>query len=378
MSLLRASHILTVFLLTTILLVAPISATNRKEIRVKHPNSIQEAIKLAQRGTKIIVEGGTYNEQLIIDKDDITLIGQGVTLVPPQPYQTNACTRLAGNEVNATTNEQTDVPTHVGICIIGRNVVLKEFVPAELHKKVDTVGQYVKNVEVSGFAVNGFNGVNIAVVAGKNIQVTKNTLIDGGRYGFLSVGSFDTKTQHNKVYAPTFPKFIGICNDDKSGAKTWHNEVTNYFIGLCVETNGAEIKANQVSEACYGIFVDPGVLGAKVKYNYVKKTAEYCGTLPFPATNGIILSGASNTEVRWNYVEGITAYGADGKTGVGIGVFDNSEPPPAVVANNNIVKENYLKGNDLDVLIISTGTGNVAKRNYCQSPIKSPVAGACI
>jgi hypothetical protein len=166
-----------------------------------------------------------------------------------------------------------------------------------------------------------------------------------------------------------------MCNDDKSGAKTWNNEVTNYFIGLCVETNGADIKGNTVSQACYGIFVDPGVLGAKLTYNHVRNTAQYCATLPFPATNGIILTGASNTEIRWNHVANITAYGEDGKTGVGIGVFDQTDPPPVVIANNNVVRDNYLKGNDLDILVLSSGTGNVAKRNYCQ---KASPADACI
>ena len=84
--------------LATLFLASPIAA-NSRTITVKSYQSIQKAINKAQCGDKIIVEKGTYREQLLITKDDITLIGRpGATLIPPNKLdKKNPCYGLAGN-----------------------------------------------------------------------------------------------------------------------------------------------------------------------------------------------------------------------------------------------------------------------------------------
>lgn len=105
----RITSFLSVLLVTIFLLTLPITATRDKTIYVKPTQSIQAAIDRADRGDKIVVYPGTYNEQLLITKDDITLIGKpGAILEPPETYVENPCYRLAGN-VRAPDNSQTDV-----------------------------------------------------------------------------------------------------------------------------------------------------------------------------------------------------------------------------------------------------------------------------
>lgn len=84
-------------------------ATRYKKIYVKSGQSIQNAIDGAPSGSKIIVAKGVYNEQLLITKDDITLIGEhGAVLEPPAKYVENGCYLLAGN-VTTPAGDQTDV-----------------------------------------------------------------------------------------------------------------------------------------------------------------------------------------------------------------------------------------------------------------------------
>lgn len=46
-----------------------------------------------------------------------------------------------------------------------------------------------------------------------------------------------------------------------------------------------------------------------------------------------------------------------------IAVYDFVDPvKPTVVATGNVVKENYLEKNEFDIMVASTGAGNVAKK----------------
>ena len=78
------------------------------------------------------------------------------------------------------------------------------------------------------------------------------------------------------------------------------------------------MKSNVVTSVCNGIFVDPKIVGAKITSNYVANTAALCGTFPFPASFGIVISGAIDTVVTSNVVENINDGGNDAKTAVGV------------------------------------------------------------
>ncbi|KAK7425599.1 hypothetical protein QQZ08_007922 [Neonectria magnoliae] len=327
----------------------------RHTIYVKSHRSIQHAINKAGRGDRIVVEAGIYAEQLTIDKDGIELVGKGAVLVPPKKAVKNHCSGLSGPK------------TEAGICITGKGIKLSPFVVE--HRKVLSVDKTVKDVSVTGFEIRKFSGINIAIIGAKNAHVTKNKLTDGGKYGALTVGSYKTLVSENEVSSTALSPNIAVCMDNFSDVLANKNRVSNYGIGLCVQANGAEVQYNKVKNCCVGIFVDPGVKGAKIRHNYVGPSNPQC-----PGSSGIILDGAVDTKVSDNTIEGQKNMAA------GISVFDDEclQTGPSVslsclvlkrkaIASDNVIIRNTFRNNDFDVFVNTTATDNVVKCNDCKT-----------
>lgn len=346
------------FLAALLLLAAPAlsSPTPGKgsdcDKTVKKGQSIQKAIDKAKSGDKITVEAGTYAEQLTIKTSDITLIGKGAILVPPSKYVNNYCSGL--------NIDFTGTKTEAGICIQGKDIKFKTW--EKEHLKVESVGEYVKNVVVTGFEVKGFNGENIAVVGGKNVQVTNNKLIDGAQYGFLTVGSKNTLAANNVVKSSKDENllFIAMCMDDVSDAKFKENNISGYFIALCTQTPGGIQKKNTVTKCCIGPFVDPGISGAKIIGNTITHRNPACPNSVEGAGAGIILLGASNTHVEKNTIEYFK-----NPNGTSVGIFLSDDPVTGAKVSKNIVQYNSLQFNDFDIFNNATTTDNVIKNNKC-------------
>ncbi|KAF7543630.1 hypothetical protein G7Z17_g10579 [Cylindrodendrum hubeiense] len=330
----------------------------RTTIYVKYGKSIQAAIKSASRGDKIVVAAGPYAEQLTIDKDGIQLISHNAIIVPPANYVDNKCTGLAGPK------------TQVGICVTGSGIKLAKYVTE--HRKVLSVKTPVNDVLVTGFQVKEFSGLNIAVVGARNARVTKNTLTDAGQYGALTVGSFNTHFDENVVTSTVFGS-IGICMDNQSGVLITQNHVSNQFVGLCVQTDKADVQYNHVSGSCFGIFVDPYVYGAKIRHNHVYKTNPICKEIGFDA--GIVIDGAIKTKVLDNTFENQKI----GGKGTGIALVDDeckSKPlsisckafGKKAVSSGNIILRNTMVKNDFDIFVDTVGKGNVIACNECSLP----------
>ncbi|KAJ9617153.1 hypothetical protein H2200_000874 [Cladophialophora chaetospira] len=314
--------------------------------------SIQAAIDTAKAGQLIFVGPGTYAEQLTITTDGIHLVSKGAVLVPPASFVQNTCSGLAGNE------------TEAGICIEGQDIQLAGFEVE--HRKVLSVGTPIKDVLVTGFQVQDFTGLNIAVVGGLDVQIVGNTLHDGSQYGALTVGSTNTHIDANNVAATGDLLFIAVCMDDSTGVQVTNNDISNYAVGLCVQTNNAYVANNRVTSACFGAFVDPGVQGAQLLNNYIGPPNQVCANSPGGGIDGVLVFGASGTTVKGNTIEGQLAH--DGSNGDGSGIAIVDDPSTASIANDNTVTGNILRDNDLDILIYTNGTGNVAEGNQCTTP----------
>ena len=353
----RAVIILVTLCLVSVGLAGPASATNGGTIFVRHGDKIQKAIDAAGRGTRIIVGPGTYAEQLTITKDGIDLIGLGAILTPPSdPVPvSNYCSGLAGPG------------TEAGICVSGANVILAEYKVE--HRKFLSVDRRVQDVSITGFQIRGFSGENVAVVGAKDARVVGNRLTDGARYGFLTVGSNNTRAFANTVASSTALPFIGMCVDDLTGAEVSHNHIAGYEIALCVQTPGADIHHNDVSSSCTGAFVDPGVVGAKLHHNRVHGTNPGCAAADKFGVFGIFISGAVNTQVRGNRIEG------QRKAGQAAGLVVVDDFGTGAIASGNVVTQNVLRDNDLDVFIGATGTGNVVTDNSCTTSFPPGLCG---
>ncbi|KAF4443148.1 hypothetical protein F53441_11547 [Fusarium austroafricanum] len=341
-------------------------------VKPGHGHKIQDAIKKASPGDRIVVEAGTYEEQLVIDKDGIQLEGRGAKLVPPTTYKRNGCTGL--------TQDQNKKEQQAGICITGYKVKTTEYKTE--HKRVLSVKKPVNGVSVTGFSVTGFSGINIAVLGAKNTRITKNKLTDAPSYGALTLGSVNTVFEGNTV-TTTAGGFIGICQDNFSDVRTVKNDISAHAIGVCVQTNGAVIAYNKLHDNCFGVIVDPAVKNALIANNYIGPTPAACGK----NSGGILLDGAVGTVVRDNTIEGQRGTGG---TGNGILIYDEAcvatpEQPLSlacitlghgVKSMDNIVIRNTLKNNDNDITNLSKGRGNVVKCNTCQNPANLK-AGQC-
>jgi len=322
---------------------------------VQNGESIQSAIASAPAGSQIMVAAGVYEEQLTITTDGITLVGHGAILVPPASPMSNECSGLAGPD------------TEAGICIIGSQVELADFEVE--HRKILSVGKRVMNVAVTGFDVRGFSGLNIVVVGGQGAMIMGNHLMDGAQYGVLSLGSLDSTIEGNDVTGNL--SFIGICMDDNlgGGTKVHKNSIFGYIIGLCVETDHAQVMANDVSGCCIGANVDANVTGAQVTGNHFGAVDPRCTVGPMATAYGILLTASVGTTVSGNVVEGMRVEGgSNGTVSGGIAIFDDIFTGTDAVANDNVVTGNVLKNNDNDIVVMTNGTGNVIEGNVCTTP----------
>jgi len=346
-----------------------------KTIRVKQGQSIQMAIKSAPRGSRIIVEAGEYKEQLTIKTNDITLIGEsGAALVPPDLPVDNECTSFAGPNDDKT-------PSQAGICIAGAGLDLENFVSE--HTRVKSVQRPVRGVKVSGFTVKGFSGFNILVIGAKDTEICGNKLLDSPKYGFLTAGSTNTKVLENEI-GSTRPGFrlIGLCMDNFSKVKVVGNRISDYFIGLCIQTDGAEVEDNQVSDACFGAFLDPGVKHVRLRGNRITNALPN-GCARFGAA-AISVDGAIGARIENNLVQGWKTEDAQNIT-AGIVVVDDPCLSPSLsceglgipaVARGNVVKGNTLRDNDLDIFVNATGSDNVFRRNRCATSNMDGICGS--
>lgn len=318
---------------------SPAAATSRTRV-VHEGESIQEALDAARPGDRVDVRSGTYAEQLTIATDRIELVGHGARLVAPAGATENTCSGLAGPD------------TQAGICVTGRGVVLADFVVE--HRKVLEVRDPVVGVSISGFEVRGFSGPDIAVVGARNARVSGNLLVDGARYGVITDGSRNSRIVDNTVVGESALQFIGICMDDFTPTLVSGNHVTGYDIGLCIQTQGAEVRDNEVSNMCIGAYIDPGI-GARVRGNHIGATNPVCPGENAYGMYGIILAGAVRSTVIDNYIEHQTA--------AGLALVDAG--PAGPFAARNLVARNVITDSHPDLLVDTVGTRNLVVHNRC-------------
>jgi nitrous oxidase accessory protein NosD len=335
---------------------APVHAAGGVVV-VHSGGSIQDALDGAGPGSTVVVEAGTYAEQLILTTDRITLVGRGAILVPPtSPVPPNLCSGLAGDVF-----DQPGIATQAGICVTGHDVELARF--KQEHREVTSVGRRVRDVVINGFEIRGFTGPQIALVGAAGSRLLDNKLAAGGAYGALSVGSKHTRISRNVLTVADVPfAGIGICADDAAPAVVDANEVSGYVVGLCVQTQAADFRANDVHDNCIGVYVDPGI-GASVRANRISTNNLGCDVAGFPPTGiGVFLDATVGTQVRDNLIVGHSP--TDGFGALFLGGS----------ASGNVVKHNVFIDNTLDVVVASTGPGNVVTQNRCTT---SEPAGLC-
>jgi nitrous oxidase accessory protein NosD len=174
----------------------------------------------------------------------------------------------------------------------------------------------------------------------------------------VTAGSTRTRVSGNVVRTTSLHN-IWLCVNDVTPVVIDHNNLSGYGIGMCVQTQGTDFRDNTVHDNCVGVYVDPGI-GATIRDNRIASNNASCPD--FLNGIGIFLDATNGTKVTGNH---ITGHAPDG---YGAGVVITHQ------ATNNTVQDNRFRRNTLDVLVDSTGSGNVVTDNRCTT---SRPAGLC-
>ena len=184
----------------------------------------------------------------------------------------------------------------------------------------------------------------------------------------VTVGSTHTRFSRNVVATSGALHGIGICTDDVSPATVDHNDVSDYIAGLCVQTQGADIRNNFAHDNCIGVYVDPGIR-ALVRNNHIVSNNGPCVDLFSYITGvGVYLQGTHGTVVRGNRIEGHTPAGY--RDVAAVVITDEGAPTPA---SDNTVRNNRFDDNTLDILVDSAGSGNDVSHNRCTTRTPSGI-----
>lgn len=338
-------------------LVQPVSAVT-PEFSVREGESIQAMIDQVPAGAKIIVEKGTYQEQLSIGQDHVTLVGQDAIIVPPDTPINNACTDLHG------------LGLQIAICIHGSDIHFEPDDELE-YAMIHEIPESVQGVSVSGFTIKGFSSIGVAVIGADDTIVSDNKILDNLYFGAFAYITHNT-TFSNNVITSSSPKIVeaGIANTKGTEGKILNNEITGYDFGVYERSLNTIISDNIVRHSCIGFQINHDALGALVKNNHFSAPNVDCINemrsqyIIMPAY-GVAMIGANRTEVRNNTIlDTATVQDPDvASAGIVIMDVDNSEGD-SYVAHDNLVKENKFLNNFEDMLDFSEGTGNVFTDNF--------------
>ena len=337
-----------------LLAATPALATTHKTWVVTPNQSIQAAVDEAKPGDTVLLTRGTFKQSVTITTNDLTLAGagsggSGSVLRAPTSIPKGICKKYSGG---------------AGVCVLG---------------KADQNGNPIKRTK--GVTVTGirFVGWNIGLFAAgtKDLTLTDNAAADNAEYGLARFDSIGGVVRYNTV---TGGGEAGIYLGDSAdaGAKVQHNVVSQAQFGIFVRhSSGIELRNNQAYGNCQGILVlddgeTGGVSNITVKNNVVSSNSKACpATQDGPALQGggILLLGATDSEVSWNIVR--NNQGAEVNSG-GILVLSAIPFGGAADPSNDSVHDNSSYGNQpADLSWDGTGTGNTFTDNHCGTSVPS-------
>ncbi|MER5641667.1 right-handed parallel beta-helix repeat-containing protein [Kitasatospora sp. NPDC002227] len=350
----RPSHVLPVAaaaLLTCLGAAPPAFAGGGANWHLVHPGeSIQQAVDAARPGDGVLVLPGTYRESVRITTPHLTLrgLGPGTVLAPaeqragePAPAPAASCA-AAGH----------------GICVDGT--------PA-----APLLGVTVADLTVRGYPKNGIDasGTDGLVVRGVHA-------LDNGQQGISQEKSVRAVVQGN-VARGNGQAGVFLANAayeeggaiDTRGTVIGENELSGNRLGVVVRrARELTVEHNEVHGNCGGVFVigDENVPRAgalTVRRNHVHENNKYCPPNPrlaFIQGSGIMLTGAEDTRVTENRVEGNT--GTSPMSG-GIVLLHSlvGSPNARISVTDNLA----LNNGPADLADRDTGPGNTFTGNTC-------------
>lgn len=341
---------------------APVAAEHGRTHTVHEGQSIQNALNSARPGDTVVVQAGTYRENLAITTDRITLRGKGARLERPANPAPGRCSENFGQPVNP-----------YGICISG-----------VFDRGTGQITREIRGVKVEGFTVGTFDRTGIIAFGATGTVVQDNDVAGGpgdSGYSVLILRSSDSRVVRNRVHgAGGAGIYLGASLDARGYIA--HNVATHSgSLGIMVRDSvGGVVEHNLTRDNCMGIgFVDGFAEGTAASWtardNLVVHNTEVCPGEPDLSGGGIVLAGAHEITVERNVVLDNSARSTAVPYAGGVILTSGEVFGGTELATGNTVRRNViLRNSPADVVFHQAGAGNSVSRNVCGS---SQPAGSC-
>jgi len=338
-------------------------------VQVLAGQSIQAAIDGAPSGATVCVGPGTYQENLLIAKDGITLegAGPGITVLEPPAQPVPVCLVLFFPPADYENNGLN------GICV------------ANVDLQGNILG-VVNDVRVTGFTVKGFPGVGIVFAGTNRLRADHNVAANNSSYGITAFASTHGRFEDNTSYGSGDAGFY-VGNSPKADFTIQNNTAFADLWGILVRDSATgSVTGNTLHDNCSGlVFLNTGTQTGVHDWQASQNTAAhndnfcpgYVTGLPFTLTGlGVLIAGGDHIVLRDNTVIANQPSGAptiiDGVALAGgivvvstasVSVFPGYYGSAA--AHNNILNNGVLGNQPFDLAYDGLGTGNHFLPNTC-------------
>jgi hypothetical protein len=345
-------------------------------VEVTTGHSIQDAINSAPSGATICVGPGIYHENLLINKDGITLRGEGPekTILEPPKNPARVCLNIEVKPLPGYDNFGLN-----GICV------------ADLDAEGDIL-RVVNDVRVTGFTVRNFPGVGIIFASTNRIRADHNVAANNNAYGITAFNSTHGRFDYNTTYGSGDAGFY-VGNSPNADFTVRYNTAFADLWGILVrDASTGSVTDNLLHDSCSGlVFLNSGTTTGvhhwRASHNIVAHNDEFCsGELPFSLTGaGILIGGGDHIVLRANRVRENQPGGEPGiihgvPVAGGIVVVSTADVSifegfyGSVAAHNLILNNTVLRNQPFDLVYDRQGSGNRFVSNTCET---SSPAGLC-